>query len=122
MKLNEFLTESELTQFYPYGAANTPHDAQFNPEAVQMNRIQAERYKELRTAFGGAPVIKKEAPNSANHEFRTEPRTDEDQSAGFRGKQKALARAGIAKNDYNRVNPHDLHIELDDLFAPGRLF
>ena len=122
IKLNDFLTESELAQVYPYGAANTEHDARYNPEAAIMNKLQTARYKELRTAFGGAPVITQESPNPANHDFRTEPRTDEDQSAGYRGKQKALSRAGIADNDYNRINPHDLHIELDNLFAPGRLF
>lgn len=122
MKLNELLTESEVARFYPYGAANTELDMRFNPEACKMNMRQHERYKTLKTAFGGAPVIKHDCSDKSVDPMQTQPKSHEIQSPGYRGKQRALQHAGVADNSYQRFDPNELKHQLDDLLSTSRLF
>lgn len=76
----------------PYGAGGTELDAHYNPEIVANIKYELDRYKKL----GDNPVFLKPEKQKGD-KYSNEPKKGDIQSAGYRGKEKALQRSGIRK-------------------------
>lgn len=86
-----------------YGSSGTDFDKHYNPEIVANIKREYDRYKKL----GDNPVFLKPEKQETD-KYTTEPKKDNIQSAGYRGREKALQKAGIRKAKH-LVVPQDNH-------------
>lgn len=108
MKIKDILNESATDLVaHCFVDPDEQVDEMYNPEAVHAARLNREHYKEFFGEFyatGTPPVFEKED----NHfdpdarEWDHKPERDAIQSAGYRGQQRALGRAGV---------PHDKGVQ-----------
>lgn len=111
MNIKDILNESATDLVaHCYTDASDELDSMYNPEATQFAELNREHYKEYFEEFyanGTPPVFEKEDnhfdPNAT--EWHHKPAEGEIQSAGYRGQQRALDKAGV---------PHDKNVQRYD--------
>lgn len=101
MKINEIILESTFSNYElirtnamnnQYGAAGTEFDEHYNKEVVDNIKHEYQRYKKL----GNNPVFL-QSEKQQGDKYTTKPPKDATESAGFRGREAALERAGIQR-------------------------
>lgn len=109
MKIKDILNESVAPQIAHYHVeADSDFDSFFNPQAAMIADKNREHYKKFFPEYfesGAVPVFEKEDNNEEHEdleEWTSKPQKESPQSAGYRGQQNALHRAGV---------PHDEDVQ-----------
>lgn len=109
MKIKDILNESYVDD-HGYGIENTDLDAKYNPEAVNFARENLDYYGGIDYDEEETPVfVRIEEDPDTHKKLDTHPQRGEEQSAGYRGRERVKQRAG---------HPHYKYDEHEDRFVP----
>jgi hypothetical protein len=120
MKINEFLTESPtdvVARFYL--EAGKDYDRYYNPEDVKYKEKNHKYYEEFFKEWFSDEVVPifKKPTTKPQPEYTNQPKPGKIQSAGYRGKQYALARAGLPYDkNVQRYSPN-----VSNMIAPSTM-
>lgn len=103
MNIKDIIKESRDLDDFGFGYHQSNEDARFNPEAVKFAQENEKYYDEICAEDGSTQVFTRiEEDPYYNRPFDNQPEKGTEQSAGYRGREKAKQRSGIPHSPYNK--------------------